>query len=157
MIRTGRSGDILTGFLLAALGCLTAWASMSIAAGGGGRRPPPTFPLILGVLLCIGGLGLCFNAWIKRSGEEKAIDWPDRKGWMSWAVALASMVLYVGLSGPLGFLISTFLFVAGFIWYFGRYSPAVALLYALGLVGFVYFVFIRLLELTLPMGPLSFL
>jgi putative tricarboxylic transport membrane protein len=157
MIRTGRSGDILSGLILALLGLLTAWASMSIAEGAGGRLHPRTFPLILGVLLCIGGLGLFFNAWIKGSGQEKAIDWPDRKGWKSWAVALASMALYVGLSDPLGFLISTFLFVAGFIWYFGRYNPAVALLYALGLAGFVYFIFIRLLELTLPMGPLSFL
>lgn len=157
MIRTRRSADILSGLLLAMLGFLTAWASMSIAEGAGGRLHPRTFPLILGGLLAIGGLGLSFNALFRRSGQEKAIDWPDRKGWKSWMVALAAMTLYIGLSDPLGFLIGTFLFVAGFIWYFGRYNPAVALLFALGLVGFVYFIFIRLLELTLPMGPLSFL
>ena len=118
---------------------------------------PRNFPLLLGVLLFLGGAGLSVKALITRAGADKAIGWPDRRGWKLWGIALVALVLYVGLAHPLGFLICTFFFLAGFIWYFGRYNPMVAMAWALGVAAFVYVVFIRLLDLTLPMGPLAFL
>jgi hypothetical protein len=54
-------------------------------------------------------------------------------------------------------LVCSFLFVAAFIRYFGRYSLPVAVAWAMGVTVFIYVVFIRLLDLTLPMGPLDFL
>ena len=157
MLKTQRSGDIACGTFLALLGLAAAWASTNIDEGAGGHLHPRNFPLLLGVLLCIGGAGLAVHALIARAGADKAIDWPDRRGWKFWGIALVALVLYVGLSNPLGFLICTLFFVAGFIWYFGRYNPMVAVAWALGVAAFVYVVFIRLLELTLPMGPLAFL
>ena len=157
MLKTRRSGDIACGAFLTLLGLAAAWASTHIDEGAGGHLHPRNFPLLLGVLLCIGGAGLAVHALIARAGADKAIDWPDRRGWKFWGIALVALVLYVGLSNPLGFLICTLFFVAGFIWYFGRYNPMVAVAWALGVAAFVYVVFIRLLELTLPMGPLAFL
>lgn len=157
MLKTRRSGDIACGAFLTLLGLAAAWASTHIDEGAGGHLHPRNFPLLLGVLLCIGGAGLAVHALIARAGADKAIDWPDRRGWKFWGIALVALVLYVGLSNPLGFLICTFFFVAGFIWYFGRYNPMVAVAWALGVAAFVYVVFIWLLELTLPMGPLAFL
>ena len=157
MLKTQRSGDIACGTFLALLGLAAAWASTHIDEGAGGHLHPRNFPLLLGVLLCIGGAGLAVHALIARAGADKAIDWPDRRGWKFWGIALVALVLYVGLSNPLGFLICTLFFVAGFIWYFGRYNPMVAVAWALGVAAFVYVVFIWLLELTLPMGPLAFL
>jgi len=66
-------------------------------------------------------------------------------------------VLFVALARPLGFLVCSFVFVAGFIRYFGRYRLAVALAWAMGMAVFIYVVFVRLLDLTLPMGLLDFL
>jgi len=157
VLKTQRSGDIACGAFLTLLGLAAAWASTNIDEGAGGHLHPRNFPLLLGVLLFIGGAGLAVHALIARAGADKAIDWPDRRGWKFWGIALVALVLYVGLSNPLGFLICTFFFVAGFIWYFGRYNPMVAVAWALGVAAFVYVVFIRLLDLTLPMGPLAFL
>jgi hypothetical protein len=157
VLKTQRSGDIACGAFLALLGLAAAWASTTIDEGAGGHLHPRNFPLLLGALLFIGGAGLAVQALIARTGADKAIGWPDRRGWKFWGIALVALVLYVGLSHPLGFLICTFFFVAGFIWYFGRYNPMVAMAWALGVAAFVYVVFIRLLDLTLPMGPLSFL
>jgi hypothetical protein len=94
---------------------------------------------------------------LKAKADGKPIDWPDRRGWKFWLIALASLVLFVGLARPLGFLVCSFFFVAGFIWYFGRYRLPVAVAWALGVAVFIYVVFIHLLDLTLPMGPLGFL
>lgn len=156
MLDTKRSGNIACGGLLAILGLAAAWASTGIDEGAGGHLHPRTFPMLVGVLLFIGG-GLLAVSGLRDKGGVKPIEWPDRRGWTCWSIALVSLVLYVALSLPLGFPICTFFFVAGFIGYFGRHHPLYAAVWALGVVVFVYFVFVRLLDMTLPMGPLSFL
>ena len=156
MLKTRRSGNIACGVFLALLGLAAAWASTSIDEGAGGQLHPRTFPVLIGVLLFLGGGLLAFAGWMDRR-TGKTIDWPDRRGWRLWSLALAGLITYVGLSLPLGFLVCSFLFVAGFIRYLGRYSLPVAVAWASGVTVFVYVVFIRLLELTLPMGPLEFL
>ena len=156
MLKTKRSGNIACGVFLALLGLAAAWASTSIDEGAGGQLHPRTFPVLIGVLLFLGG-GLLAVAGRMDRRTGKTIDWPDSRGWRLWSIALASLIVYVGLALPLGFLVCSFLFVAGFIWYFGRYSLPVAVAWASGVTVFVYVVFIRLLELTLPMGPLEFL
>ena len=157
MLKTKRSGNIACGIFLAALGLAAAWASLDIDEGAGGNLHPRTFPMLIGVCLFLGGSALALVSRLSTAGADKAIDWPDRRGWRFWSIALASLAAYVGLSGPLGFLLCTFFYVAGFISYFGRYKPMVAVAWATGTVLFVYFVFIKLLDMTMPMGPLSFL
>lgn len=156
MLETKRSGNIASGAFLALLGLVAIWASTSIGEGAGGHLHPRTFPMLIGVLLLVGGGWLAVSGAAARTAG-KPIDWPDAKGWRLWLTALAGLVLFVGLSLPLGFLVCSFLFVAAFIRYFGRYRPAVALAWAVGVTLFIYVVFIRLLELTLPMGILDFL
>ena len=156
MLKTKRSGNIACGVFLALLGLAAAWASTSIDEGAGGQLHPRTFPVLIGVLLVLGGGVLAVAGRMDRH-TGKTIDWPDSRGWRLWSTALASLIVYVGLALPLGFIVCSFLFVAGFIWYFGRYSLPVAVAWASGVTVFVYVVFIRLLELTLPMGPLEFL
>jgi hypothetical protein len=156
VLKTKRSGNIVSGIVLAVLGLVVAWASTSIDEGAGGQLHPRTFPMLIGVLLLTGGalLAVC-GSMAKAAG--KPIDWPDSRGWKLWLIALAGLVLFVGLALPLGFLVCSFFFVAAFIRYFGRYSLPVAAAWASGVTAFIYIVFIRLLDLTLPMGPLGFL
>jgi hypothetical protein len=142
---------------LALLGFAAVWASAYIGEGAGGHLHPRTFPMLIGILLFVGGAALASQSLITGAGGRKSIDWPDRKGRKLWIIALAALVLYVALSLPLGFLATSFFFVSGFIWYFGRYNPLIAGAWALGVVVFIYVVFVRLLDLTLPLGPLSFL
>lgn len=157
MLGTRRSTDIAAGVLLAVLGLTAAAASTGIDEGAGGQLHPRTFPMLLGVLLVIGGAVHAIQAAIAKSGGSKAIAWPDRNGWKLLLIAMASLVFYVAVSQALGFVISSLIFMPWFIRYFGRYSYWVAGSCALGIAAFIYLVFIRLLQLTLPIGPLSFL
>lgn len=156
MFRNRRSGNIASGVFLAFLGLAALWASTSIGEGAGGHLHPRTFPMLIGMLLLVGGGGLAAaGAAAKTAG--KPIDWPDAGGRRLWLTSLASLVLFVALAKPLGFLVCSFLFVTGFIRHFGRYRLPVALAWAIGVTLFIYVVFIRLLDLTLPMGVLDFL
>jgi putative tricarboxylic transport membrane protein len=156
VLKTRRSGNIASGTFLALLGLTAAWASTHIGEGAGGHLHPRTFPILLGTLLGVGGGALAVSGMLAKTAG-KPIDWPDRRGWKLWLIALASLVLFVALSWPLGFLLCSFVFAAMFIWYFGHYRLPVAVAWAIGVTVFIYVVFIRLLELTLPMGPLGFL
>lgn len=157
MLGTRRSTDIATGVFLAVLGLTAAVASTGIDEGAGGQLHPRTFPMILGALLVIGGAVLAIKAAASQSGGAKGIAWPDRGGSKLLLTAMAGLVFYVAISQMLGFVVSSLIFVPWFIRYYGRYSYWVAGSCALGLAAFIYLVFIRLLQLTLPIGPLSFL
>ena len=157
MLGTRRSTDIATGAFLAVLGLTAAVASTGIDEGAGGQLHPRTFPMIIGALLVIGGAVLAIRAAVAARGASKAIAWPDRNGLKLLSIAMAGMAIYVAISQTLGFIISSLIFVPWFIRYFGRYSRWVAWSCALGIAAFIYLVFIRLLQLTLPIGPLSFL
>jgi putative tricarboxylic transport membrane protein len=157
MLGTRRSTDIAAGVFLAALGLTAVVTSTGIDAGAGGQLHPRTFPMILGALLVIGGALLAVRAAAAGSGGEKPIAWPDRRGWKLLTIAMAGLAAYVALSQVLGFIISTLIFVPWFIRTYGRYSRLLAWSCALGVAAFIYLVFVRLLQLTLPIGPLSFL
>lgn len=157
MLQTKKSGDIGSGIFLAVLGLVAAWASLDIDEGAGGNLHPRTFPLLIGICLALGGAALAVRSGISRAGDERRIGWADRSGWKRWTIALLSVIAFVALSAPLGFPLCTLVFVAGFIWYFGRYHPLVAVAWATGTVLFVYFVFYKLLDMTIPMGPFDFL
>ncbi|TFG42534.1 MAG: tripartite tricarboxylate transporter TctB family protein, partial [Syntrophobacterales bacterium] len=89
MLGTRRSTDIATGVFLAVLGLTAAVASTGIDEGAGGQLHPRTFPMLLGVLLVIGGAVLAIQAAVAKSGGSKAIAWPDRNGWKLLLIAMA--------------------------------------------------------------------
>jgi len=157
VLGTKRSTDIATGVFLAVLGLTAAAAATRIDEGAGGQLHPRTFPMMIGGLLVIGGAVLAIQAAAAKGGGDKTIAWPDRSGWKLLCVAMAGLAVYVAISQTLGFIISSLIYVPWFIRYFGRYSHGVAWSCAFGIAAFIYLVFIRLLQLTLPIGPLSFL
>jgi hypothetical protein len=146
-----------TGVILAALGLAAVVSSTGIHEGAGGQLHPRTFPMILGGLLVVGGLMLAARAALEKRTPSKPIAWPDRKGWTLLVMAATSLVLYVAMAQTLGFIIASLLFVPWSIRYFGGYPHLVAWSCALGIAAFIYLVFVRLLQLNLPIGPLSFL
>jgi putative tricarboxylic transport membrane protein len=155
LIKTVRAGDIASGLALAVIGTITLVASTRIAAGASGRLHPRTLPVTLGIVLLAGGGWLIVRARSMRD-QDRTVEWPDPAGWRTWGIALAMMSLYAALMQPLGFLLATAIFVAAFIWYFGRHKIWVALAWSCGTAGFLYGLFIWLLQMGLPAGPFGF-
>lgn len=154
MLKTQRSADLAAAGFLTALGIATVTASWGIPEGAGGQLHPRTFPLFLGTILILGGIALGMWTW-RSKGVTKLLDWPEATGWKRWGLALVLMAAYIGLSAPAGFLLTSFLFVVAFIRLFGRHGWSLALSCAAGTTAFIYVLFVRLLDLTLPLGPLA--
>jgi len=153
-VKTQRSADITAGCFLSILGFIVIFAAMSIKGGMEERLPPHTLPYIIGGIIIGAGFTLTLRTWRLR-GKETFINWPNRDGIIRVLVTLVSLAIYIALMGLLGLPLDTFLFISFLVWFLGRYRIGYALIIGLVSAAVVYFLFIFLLELSFPVGPLS--
>ena len=153
-MRTQRSADIVGGGCLALLGLVVIVAASQVAGGMEERLPPRTLPYTTGVAILVTGAALAVRSWRSR-GPDTPIKWPDREGAIRVLVSLAALGAYVALLTPLGMPLATVLFVAFLIWYLGRTGLAYAAALGLASGAAVLFLFMKLLELSLPAGPFA--
>jgi hypothetical protein len=152
-LKTQRSADIAGGYFLVLLGLATIIAASKITGGLEERLPPRTLPYVVGTIILISGGLLTFRSWRFR-GEDPVIKWPNWRGTIRVVIVIITLGAYLALMDPLGLPLGTFLYVTFTVWYLGKYR----LWYPL-LIGFLsgaisYLVFIYLLELSFPVGPL---
>ncbi len=154
-MRTQRSADLVSGSALALLGAVVLAASTQITGGMGmeDRLPPRTLPYLVGGAVLLGGLALAWEAWRYR-GPEMSVNWPTRSGMLRNVVTMTALVAYVALLEVVGTFIATTLFVAGLIWFLRRGGLVSAIIIGILSGATLHFVFIRYLELSLPLGPL---
>ncbi|MBM4313843.1 MAG: tripartite tricarboxylate transporter TctB family protein [Deltaproteobacteria bacterium] len=153
-MRTQRAGDIVAGIFFSLLGVFVVWAAFGIKGAPDMRMHPRTLPLILGWAVGIAGGILAFHAWRYR-GPARIVPWPDRVGTLRVGVTLAALVVFLFLVEPLGMPLGSGLLVGFLVWYLGRYRPIFAGLLGLATGGVIYAVFIQLLQLSFPIGPLG--
>jgi len=116
------------------------------------RLPPRTLPYILGFIILAAGIALALKT-LRFHGDDSVIKWPDRAGKKRILVTLFSLAIYIALLSPLGMPISTALFIAFLVWYLGRYHIFYAAMIGVLSGAVVLFLFIYLLELSIPAGP----
>ena len=113
---------------------------------------PGMFPLALSILLCMLGIVI----FVSGRREEKFV-W--RIPIKQFARPLEIFVLTVGFVlafEPLGFLITSFLYLFGLFLWVCRFRLWVALMWAIILMPASFIFFGKILGLLLPMGPLRF-
>jgi putative tricarboxylic transport membrane protein len=153
-LRSQRKCDIAAGTFIALLGAVVIVAASQIRGDVEERLPPRTLPYVVGFMTLAGGLALAVKSYRFR-GEDPQIEWPEKDGWVRIAVNLLLLALFTALMDPLGMPITTGLYVAGAIWYMDRKRILAALLTGAGSAVAVYYLFIKLLGLTFPLGPLG--
>jgi uncharacterized membrane protein HdeD (DUF308 family) len=153
-LRSQRRCDIAAGAFVALLGAVVIVAASQIRGDVEERLPPRTLPYVVGFMTLAGGLGLVIKAFRFR-GEDPEIEWPEKDGWVRIGVNLLLLALFTALMDPLGMPITTGLYVAGAIWYMDRKRILAALLTGAASAVIVYYLFIQLLGLTFPLGPLG--
>ena len=153
-MRSQRKCDLAAGVFIALLGAVVILAASQIRGDVEERLPPRTLPYVVGFLTLAGGLGLAVKSYRFR-GEDPEIQWPEKDGWVRIGVNLLLLALFAALMDPLGMPITTGLYVAGAIWYMDRKRILTALLTGAGSAVIVYYLFIQLLGLTFPLGPLG--
>jgi putative tricarboxylic transport membrane protein len=152
-VKTQRAADLRIGIFLALLGVGVIYASSQITGGLEERLPPRTLPYCMGFTILVSGGLLALRTWRLRE-EGPTIQWPNRVGVVRILVCLVSLALYIALMNPLGLPWSTFLYVSFSTWYLGRYRIWKAVLMGVLSGAASYLLFIYLLELSFPVGPL---
>jgi putative tricarboxylic transport membrane protein len=153
-LRGLRKCDIVAGVFIALLGAVVIIAASQIRGDIEERLPPRTLPYAVGFMTFAGGLGLAVKSYRFR-GEDPEVQWPEKDGWVRIGVNLLLLALFTALMDPLGMPISTGLYIAGAILYLDRKRILAALLTGAGSAVVVYYLFIKLLGLSFPLGPLA--
>ena len=153
-MKSQRVGDIASGVFLLLLGLVVVVAAFQIKGAPDVRMQPRTLPLILGCIVGVAGAALAFRAW-RYQGPARTVPWPDRIGLRRVLTTLAALVVFLFLVEPLGMPLGSSLLVGFLVWYLGDYRPITAGLFGLATGGVIYAVFIRLLQLSFPIGPLG--
>lgn len=133
---------------LLALALLIAWDASRLGAGGAyARIGPQTIPYVIAI--CLGGLAVwtVVAAYRHDFPEREQQDFPPVLWIVGGLIAQMALIKFAGFSIATGIL---FAMTARGL---GKVSLPLALLSGILISAIVWFVFARLLQLTLPAGP----
>jgi hypothetical protein len=153
-MKSQRAGDIASGIFLTLLGLIVVLAAFQIKGAPDVRMQPRTLPLILGCAVGVAGAALALRAW-RYHGPVQMVPWPDRTGTLRVLTTLATLTAFLFLVQPLGMPLGSGLLVSFLVWYLGGYRLVYAGLLGLATGGTIWLVFIHLLQLSFPIGPLG--
>lgn len=153
-MKTQRFADMASGVFLAFVGLGVVLAAFRIRGAPGVMMQPRTLPLLLGGTVGIGGAALALRAWRYR-GPARVIAWPDRAGTSRVVTTLLVLAAFLLVVKPVGVPLGSAILVTFLVWFLGRYRPVYAGLLGVATGGTIWLVFIHLLQLSFPIGPLG--
>ena len=122
---------------------------------------PQVFPTIVAVLMLCSGLLLAWETWRK---ENKAPSPPPRSAAAAAEVRRHRLVLlamaawtalyYVAFE-PVGYVVSTLVYLSALLFYFHRVNPLINIGYAAAFTVAAYLLFTNFLQVVLPAGILQ--
>ncbi|MDR2788141.1 MAG: tripartite tricarboxylate transporter TctB family protein [Candidatus Accumulibacter sp.] len=150
-MKIGSQKDFASGVLLTVVGASFAIGATNYGFGSPARPGPGYFPFSLGVILTILGLIILFGAFgAKRGGDGDPI------GAIPWRplIGVVGALVFFAFSLPwLGFLISLPVMIVITSASSREFTWKDALLSAVALTALSYAIFIRGLELNIPLWP----
>ncbi|MGL4767520.1 MAG: tripartite tricarboxylate transporter TctB family protein [Formosimonas sp.] len=150
-----RRFDFMASLCFLFIGIFFFSASMRLAGNViGGTVTPATFPQAFGGLLIFLSVLLMFETFKKQAKQSEERE--ERTYYRRFFIILLAMVVYIALIEPLGFVMSTFLFLLVAFQAMSRGEWLKTVLIAGGFSLVIYFVFIKLLEASVQAWP-SFL
>jgi hypothetical protein len=136
--------DRTLGALVALLGLLSIWEARQVWNGWDGTG---LWPLLVGAALL--GLAPVFLLFPWREGGGLSFDRGESR---RVAFIGGAFAIYIGLMAPLGYLLATWLFLAGITRYMSHRRFPVTLLWTGAVAVGTYIVFKKLLGMYLPLG-----
>ncbi len=124
------------------------------------RRRPAALPIVIGAALAVASLALAVRGVLRGAPVEKEpeaegaeeLDDNPAQSPARFAVVAGLLLGYILLLLPLGYVVSTFLFLFGTSMYLGRGRPVRKVVYSLLFALIVCYVFTELLTVVLPAG-----
>ena len=124
---------------------------------------PAALPVVIGAALAVASLTLAARGVLRgvpareepETEEAEGLDDNPAQSPARFAVVAGLLLGYILLFLPLGYVVSTFLFLFGTTMYLDRGRPVRNVVYSLLFALIVYYVFTELLTVVLPAGPLG--
>jgi hypothetical protein len=151
--------DIFTGLLLAAGFALALWEASSFQYGTEFAPGPgfaPVWLSAIGIAVCVLIALNAYRASRRRRPSPESTQPEDKRGLIRVGATLAGLVAMVLIAPSLGLVPSILLFLLFLTLGVQRLSIVTAIGTSAVTVLFVYIVFVRLLEVPIPPGPLGF-
>ena len=151
--------DVYAGLLLAVVFSAALWEAWSFQYGTEFAPGPGFAPVWLSVIGIALALLIAFNAFkaTRQSAPSAERAEPlDRTGLSRVGATLIGLVAMMALASWLGLVPAILLFLLFLTLYVQRLSIFAGVAASVGTVVFVYVVFVRLLDVPIPKGPLGF-
>lgn len=150
-----RTMEIVVALLLLAAAAITIADSLRLGIRWREIDGPGAgyFPFYIGVILAASSLVLLLRAAFDRRGAAQAF--VSKPAFRQVLAVLVPLIVYVAAIGVIGIYLASAVFIALFMWYFGRYSPlrgaaiGIAVSVALFLMFEIWFL------VPLPKGPVE--
>lgn len=140
----GTLGNAITAVVVIVLGVATVAGSVSLGVGTAREPRAGTWPLLVGIVLAVLGVGLL--AVMRRTADAERF---SRASWLVLA-ALATMVGFVAVIEVVGFEIPAALLCFVWLRFLGRESWRMSILTSIGVVAGFYLVFVAALAVPVP-------
>ncbi len=132
----------------------------------GDELGPQVFPALVAVCLLCSGLLLAWETWRKQINAEAGAPAPaavlpagTRRKERGRQLVLIAMVawtaLYYVAFEPVGYIVSTMIYLSALLFYFHRVNPLINLGYAAAFTALAYLLFTEFLQVVLPSGILQ--
>ncbi len=153
--RTRRPGELVFTALLAVFSLLAAWQAWLIA-GFSSPSSPGVFPMLATAAMVVSGVAILADTARKRPAAERGVlraflaeVTPARL-----AIFAAMIIAYMFALEPVGFVVSSFVFLFAAIAYLYRGSIVLSLAISALSLAAIYFVFRYVFSVVLPTGSL---
>jgi hypothetical protein len=90
--------DFFSGLMFTAVGVAFAWGATTYTVGSGARMGPGYFPLMLGILMALIGLGITFSALVVETADGEKI---GKFAWRPLGFIIGSNIVFGILLGGL--------------------------------------------------------
>jgi putative tricarboxylic transport membrane protein len=129
---------------------------------------PQVFPAIVAICMLISGLMLAWETWRRQanpdnaaplapnSGVAAAHPAAQRRQHLVLVAMTAWTALYYVAFEPVGYIVSTMIYLSALLLYFHRVNPLFNLGYAAAFTASAYLLFTNFLQVVLPSGILQF-
>ena len=152
--------DVFAGLLLALGFGAALWEASSFQYGTEFAPGPGFAPVWLSAIGIALSLLIAFNAFKAVRAPQPETDLPpeaiDKSGLRRVGATLAGLVAMMVIASWLGLVPAILAFLLFLTLYVQRLSVVTAIAASVGTVAFVYVVFVRLLDVAIPSGPLGF-
>ena len=139
--------------LCIALGLITILGSVKVGIGWGPEGPKSGFfPFYIGLLIVGASLITCIELWMDKSKDHLFAEWSQLRQVMSVVIPTTIYTLVIPY---LGIYLSSFILIAGFMKWLGKYPWGTTIAVAIGTPAAIYVLFEKWFLIPLPKGPLE--